>query len=263
MKRLSAVFLLIFINVLSPDVVNAFDMMGLQPVTPNGVFSTFGTYSLHREGTAFEVGIDRSREPDFYRFSLRGAYGLTDNVELMVNIPYVNDFHESHDGLEDAAIGVKHRFYDEGKYGPSLAYLINATVASGKDAFTTDGSMGLGFIMSKRIGPVRGHVNLMYKVPGESRLNDEITLSGGIEFAAAHNFDLLGEILARKGYYSNEYNQMEARLGYRIRTTDSIFTTIGAGVDLKNRSPEYRIILLVSFVSPSEKKRITKIYEEE
>lgn len=263
MKRLSAACFSLIIIACVPGVSAAFDMIGLQPATPNGVFSTFSTYSLPRQGTAIDVGAERSREPDFYRFSLRGAYGLTEGVELSFTLPYVYHFHDRNDGFEDMSVGIKHRFYDEGKYGPSLAYLITASVASGNSRFSTDGSYGLGFVMSKRIGPVMGHANLIFRKPGESRLRDEITLSGGIEFAAAHNFDLLGEILARRGFYSKNYDQVEARVGYRLRTTDAIYTTLGVGFDMKNRTPEYRILLLVGIVSPAEKKRVTRIYEEE
>lgn len=242
---------------------DAFDRLGLQPVAPNGVFSTFGAESLSKGRISFELGMERSREPDFYRFSLKGAYGISDSVEFNIMIPYVYHFSDVLNDMEDVSVGIKHRFYNEGKYGPSLAYLVNASINNGGDDFSTNGRLGIGFIMSKRVGPFKGHMNIFYEKPGTGRLQDEITFSGGIEFAAAHNFKLLGEVIAKKGHYSNEYDLMEARFGYRIKTTDYIYTTLGAGLDLKDRSPEYRVILSVGFTFPQEKKEIRKILEEE
>lgn len=264
MKRLYFFLLsILFLIFLISNKSYAFDIIGLQPIAPNGVFSTFSAESLPKNKSSFEIGAEKSREPDFYRFTLKGAYGISDTKEFNVMIPYVYNFLDSFDGLEDISIGFKHRFYDEGKYGPSLAYLINASIPTGRDELSSNGRFGIGFIVSKRVGPFKGHLNLFYEKLGTGRLKDEISLSGGIEFSAAHNFKLLGEILAKKSHYSNEYNQIETRFGYRIKTTDYIYTTIGAGFDFKNRSPEYRVMLSVSFTTPHEKKKIKKIYEEE
>jgi hypothetical protein len=48
-----------------------------------------------------------------------------------------------------------------------------------------------------------------------------------------------------------------------LKTADLIYTTFGVGFDLKNRDPETRVMFSVTFLSPKEKKKIQKIYEEE
>jgi hypothetical protein len=260
MKKACLLICLIFF---SPGVSSAFDITGLQPTSPYGVFSTFSAESLPRKNYALELGFERSREPDFYRFLLKGAYGISDSLEFNMIIPYVYDFGDSIDGMEDISFGLKHRFYDEGKYGPSVAYMLNASLPSGREVFSTEGRVGIGLIVSKRIGPFQGHANFFYEYPWESRLQDELSFSGGIEFSASHNFKILGEFFAKKAYSSDEYDQLETRLGYRIRTTESIYTTLGIGLDFNDRSPEYRLMLSVSFVSPGEERKIRKIYEEE
>ncbi|MEC4677033.1 MAG: hypothetical protein VST72_08990 [Nitrospirota bacterium] len=264
MKRHHA---LLFFNLLSvfliSGIASAFDITGLQPIAPNGIFSTFSAESIPKNKLAFETGIEISGEPDFNRFYLKGAYGISDSLEFLIMAPYITNFLDQYDGMEDISLGFKHRFYDGGRYGPDLAYLVNASIPSGGDEFSTDGRFGLGLILTKRIGPFKGHMNLFYEKPGTGRLNDEVSFLGGIEFSAAHNFKLLSEILAKKSHYSREYNQVEARFGYRIKTTDYIHTTIGIGFDLKNRSPEYRIMLSVSFVPPGKAKQIRKVYEKE
>jgi hypothetical protein len=254
---------LLFVLLLLPGRSYAFDVLGLQPVAPNGLFSTFSAETVPQKVAAFEFGAERSQDPTFTRFDLRMAYGISDSLEFNMTMPYVYHFSDSSDGIEDFSIGFKKRFYDEGKYGPSLAYLITASVPSGRDEFSTKGSFGGGFIVSKRVGPFQGHFNFIYERPGAGHLQDEISFLGGIEFAAAHNFKLLGEFLARKSYDSDDYDQLETRFGYRLRTGDSFYTTVGVGGDFKNRTPEYRILLSFSYVPSRGKKVIKKIFEEE
>ena len=241
----------------------AFDISGLQPVAPNGVFSTFSAESLPKNKASIELALERSREPNFYRVQLRGAYGLSDNLEVIITVPYVYKYLGTVDGIEDIALGFKHRFYDEGKYGPSLAYIVTASIPVGLDQFTSGGRTGLGLILSKRLGPFRGSFNIFYEHPGKGSLQDEILLTSGVELSATHDSEILAEFLARKVHFSKEYDQLEARFGYRFKTTDFIYTTIGVGADLKARSPEYRLMLSVSFTNVKGKKKVKKIYEEE
>lgn len=254
---------ILFLLILIPARAFCFDLIGLQPVSPKGVFSTFGAESQPRQKYSMELSAESSIDPDFFRYALKGSYGISDNIEFILTIPYVHEFLDSIDGLEDIAFGVKHRVYDEGKYGPSIAYLVHGSIATGREELSSDGKLGVGLIVSKRISPFRGHLNVFYARPGDNKLEDEIILSGGIELSIAHNVSMLGEIYGKKSHFSDEYDQIEARFGYRIRTTETIYTNLGLGFDLKNRSPEYRFIFSVSFVAPEEKKDLKKIYEEE
>jgi hypothetical protein len=239
-----------------------FEIKGLQPVDPYGIFSTFSADSLPKGKAAFSAGTELSIDPDFYRFIFKTAYGLTDNIELNMTVPYVfgSDYV---DGFEDFALGYKHRFFDEGKYGPSLAYVLSASLPSGRNKLSTEGRYGLGFIISKRVGPVNGHLNLFYAKPGKGKLEEEISFLAGMDFAAAHNFKLLAELLVMKSHVSTKIDSIEGRFGYRIKTTDFIYTTLGAGFDFKNRNPETRVMFILTFLSPTEKKKIERIFEEE
>lgn len=260
MKR---IFLCLLLVVAVPHTSRAFDVSGLQPVSPNGVFSTFSTESLSKGRAAVEAGYERSSDPDFNRFSLRGAYGLSDALEFNFMVPYIFHYNESLDGMEDVAFGLKHRFYDEGKYGPSLAYILNVSVNSGRDIFSTNGRFGGGIVVSKRVGPFKGHLNAFFEKPGTGRLKNEISFLGGVEFSAANNFKILAEAVARKSHFSSEYDMLEPRFGYRLKTTDYIFTSLGAGLDLKRRSPHLRVFASVSFLTSPKKKEIEKIFEKE
>jgi hypothetical protein len=250
-------FLLLFSKTSS-----AIEITGLQPVDPYGVFSSFSAESISKGKAAVSAGAEILIDPDLYKFSFKTAYGITDNIELNITVPYVLGS-DAPDGFEDVAIGMKHRFFEEGKYGPSLAYILTASIPSGRDYLSTDGRYGAGIIISKRVGPVNGHLNLFYIEPGTRRYDEEISLLAGLDFSAAHNFKLLAEIYCKNSHFSNKFDSVEGRFGYRLKTTDFIYTTFGAGFDFKNRSPETRIMFTVTFLFPKEKKKIKKIYEEE
>jgi hypothetical protein len=115
-----------------------------------------------------------------------------------------------------------------------MAFLLNAYIPSGDVEISTDGRVGAGIIVSKRVGPFNGHLNFFYEKPGDSRLKDEISLLGGVEFSAAHNFKILSEIIVKKSHYTDEYDQIEARFGYRIKTRN-IFAYLGAGWMLRTK----------------------------
>lgn len=245
-----------------PGYTYGFDMKGLQPLAPYGVFSTFSAESIKKGASGIGLGIERSRQPDFYRLTAQFSYGITDYIEFDLTAPYVMQWHNTVNGFEDIAIGFKHRFFDEGRYGPSIAYLLSASMPTGEDDFSSEGNIGGGIIISKRVGPVNGHVNIFYYRPFTNRLRDDITFAAGLDFSAANNFKILGELYAKKSY-SGKLDRLELRFGYRIYTTEDIITTIGAGFDIKNRSPEYRLFLSLTYLFPSEEKKIRKIYEQE
>ena len=256
-------FLFILLLLALSEKLYAFDISGLQPLAPHGVFSTFSAESLQKNKSSVEISVEKSEGPDFYRTSLKTAYGITDKLEFNLTVPYVFDYVDDKKGLEDIAVGFKYRFYDEGKYGPSLAYLITASIPSGVDEISSDGRVGAGIIVSKRVGPFNGHLNIFYTKSGNATLKDEISLLGGVEFSAAHNFKILSEIVVKNSFHSHEPNQVEARFGYRIKTTDYIYTTFGAGLDLRKINPEYRVFISVNLTTPDEKKKIKKFIEEE
>jgi len=260
MKKYFIPFIVIFL--LSCSTVYGLEISGLQPLAPNGTFSTFSTSSLQSGKVAFSTDFEVSIDPDLYKFFLKGAYGITDAIEFNMNIPYVFGS-DSPDGFEDIAIGIKHRFFNEGKYGPSLAYIITASFPSGNDEYSTDGRFGAGLLMSKKVGPVNGHINLFFVMPGRGEFDNEVALLAGLDFAAAHNFKILAELYSKTSFKTGKVESVEGRIGYRIKTTDSIYTTVGAGFDFKNRNPETRLMFSLTFVSPLKKKEIKKIYEEE
>jgi len=247
----------------SPKWSSGFDLTGLQPTAPYGVFSTFSAESPPKGKLALSTDAEILFDSDFYRFLLKTAYGINDNVEFDVTIPYVYNWNDTVDGFEDIGIGIKHRFINETKYSPAIAYILNVTLPSGRDDFSTDGSFGGGLVVSKRVGPVKGHFNVFFEEPGKKSLNTEVIIAGGLDFSAAHNMKLLAELYSKRSFDSKDFDSTELRFGYRVKATDIIYTTLGASVDIASKDPKYRLLLSVSFLLPAEKKVIKKLYEEE
>jgi hypothetical protein len=241
---------------------HAFDVKGLQPVPPYGVFSTFSAESLKQNKIGFGLSVEKSYDPNFYRTVFNLAYGIHDKFEMNITLPYVAEWENRIDGFEDVSFGIKHRVMDEGKYEPAVAYLLTVSPPSGKDEFTTEGRVGGGLLLTKKVGPFKGHLNVLYSKPDKNGLKDEYAVNLGAELAVTHDSKMLAEVVGRKNYFKNKIDMLEWRLGYRIATTEYLYTTVGAGFDIKNRTPDCRLMFSVSVILPPEKKKIQRIYEE-
>ncbi|MEW5744118.1 MAG: hypothetical protein AB1805_01580 [Nitrospirota bacterium] len=257
MKRLVVLLLLL----LSFTAAEAFEVKGLQPLPPFGVFSTFSAESLRQNKVGLGITVERSNDPDFYRTIAHLAYGLHDRLEFNFTLPYITDWEDRVDGFEDAQFGIKHRVMDEGDVYPAVAYMLTVAPPSGRDEFTTEGGVGAGLLLSKKIGPFKGHFNLLYTKPDDGDLHEEYAVNVGAELAVAHNSKVLAEVVGKKNFFKNKIDLLEWRLGYRIATTESIFTTLGAGFDIKNRTPDFRLMFSVSIILPKEERPLQRIYE--
>ncbi len=260
-KSLLKTLLLFNILLIPPATAYAFDLQGIQPLQPYGTFSTFTAYNLDKGKWGLELLTERSIDPNFYRFTLVTAYGVTDTIELIGNLPFVTDYLND-EGLEDISMGFKQKILKEKRLGPSVSYLLTFSVP-GKDRFSYRGRAGAGLIVSKRLGPFLGNLNLLYFKPTSSSLEDEYQLRIGLDMAAGHNFNLLTELIVKKSHFSESIDLIEGRLGYRVKLSSGYFGTVGMGYDFKNRNPELRLFLSLSMILPVKEKKIKKIYYEE
>ncbi len=257
MFRLILVFLSIFIH----SYIFAEDIKGLQPLQPYGVFSTFSAESLKAKELGIALTLERTRSPDFYRITTQAAFGLRDDMELHINIPYMLKYEQSLYGFEDLCLGFKHRVVDEGRYNPGIAYLLIASPGIGNSEFTTNGRVGVGLIISKKVGPFKGHGNLFIYEPFRSGLNREYLLNLGAELAIAHSTRVLAELVGRKNYFINRIDLLEWRIGLRQEVYEQTFATLGAGFDIKDLKPQYRFLFSLSYVIPTKKEPLKRVYE--
>ncbi|UCG77795.1 MAG: hypothetical protein JSV21_09485 [Nitrospirota bacterium] len=196
------------------------------------------------------IGLDfeKAIETDYFRSTLKVGYSITSKMEIMLSAPYLSNFQGVTNGAEDLFIGIKQNFFGENRYGPSIAYLLMASFPSGEDTFTTDGSAGAGLIISKKIGPFTGHINFIYAEPFDDAYDEQMELILGMDFKAAHDIDIIAELFMVDSYYSDGFETIEGRLGYRIRSFDNMYTVLGAGYEFQNRDPEFRLMASFNFV---------------
>ncbi len=226
-----------------------FEFTGVRPLAPYGVFSAFSAQSPPRNAVSFGLNVEVARTPDSIKYIMGAAYGVTNRVEVMLTLPYVDGFQDT-SGLEDFALAGKYRFLDEGRYGPSAALLVTGFADTGKDRLSMGGGAGAGVILSKKLGPFMGHLNAILLSPQKSHLNSEWDFLGALEFPAANNMKLLAEYELRKGPYGGGIDLSELRLGYRL-FNDNFFSTIGAGVNFADNTPDYRLFISLSTLFPN------------
>lgn len=243
----------------------AFDRKGFSPTAPFGIFSTFSTDSPRQNQVAIDVGIDITREPNMNRLNLNISYGLIDNIEIIAGLPYIFKYSNSFEqkGFEDIKFGIKHRIIEESTYLPSLGYLVYVAGESGKEEFSTEGGLGGGIILSKKIGPFKTHGNILYFKAGKKELNESWNLNLATELLLSYNSKMLLEILGRKSIETNKIDLLEWRFGYRVKITDFSYSTLGIGFDIKNRNPDMRFIFSISFVLPKDKPNFKRIVVDE
>ncbi len=248
-------FIIIFLLLISNSY--AFDRKGFSPTAPFGIFSTFSTDSPKQNQLAIDFGIDISREPKINRFNLNFSYGLIDKMEIIAGLPYVFKYKNSFEqrGFEDIKFGIKHRIVEESTYLPSFGYLVYVVGELGKEEFSTEGGLGGGIILSKKIGPFKTHGNILYFKPDKEELHESWNLNLATELLLSYNSKMLLEILGRKSVERNKIDLLEWRFGYRIKITDFSYTTLGMGFDIKNRNPDVRFIFSISIVLPKDEPK--------
>ena len=118
--------------------------------------------------------------------------------------------------------------------------------------------MGGGLLFTKKLGPFKGHMNLLYIVPGKEELHNEYDVNFGAEIAVTHNTKFLAELVGRKDFDKGKLNLLEWRLGYRVANSDNIFTTIGAGWDIKEQNARFKAAFFSKCSIPSPENQNSK-----
>ncbi len=262
MKRFIRAFPYVFFIIFScAAAAYGFDVKGLQPLQPNGIFSTFSTSTNPASRFATQFELEQSINPTFYQVNSSVSFAVTDLIEASATIPYHMKTSES--GFEDIAIGIKYRFLEEEQYAPSVAALVSGSVPSGRDVISTNGRIGGGLIFSKKIGPFKTHANMFVYSPFKQGLNAEVDFLLGAELQAANNLSILTEVLTKKSHNINKFDYLDWKIGYRFRPLDFLYTTLSAGYGFKTRNPDVRIYMSFTIIYPPAGKSIKRIYEEE
>ncbi len=238
-----------------------FDNLGLMPPQPLGVFSTLNTDTAGKGRYQIMLSVERSIDTSFYRFSLSTEYGVTEDSDVLFTLPFVTGLEDT-EGLDDISLGFKGRLIREFKYSPTLSYVLSFSIP-GKDVLTSHGHAGGGIVLSKRVGPFQGSLNMFYYKPTNASQEDLFETRIGLDLAAGHNLNIMSELLIRKGHDTETVDLIEGRFGYRVRISSNTFSVLGVGYDFKNRNPEWRFFFSLSMGFPEVKENIKEIYEEE
>ncbi len=240
------ILLLTILALLPVRAMAAKPLEGYVSPSPYRVISTITADTPGQGEFAVEFSIEQSGSPDFYRYQTRVSKGIWDNLELGVNIPYYDGDHSS---LEDVTFGAKHRVLDESRHMFSCAYLISMSMPMREDVNSTQGAAGTGLILSKRVGPVRGHFNFFYKEQFDEEVDDEWRSGLGFEFSASRGLKILAEIYTMKPKDSEEDKYFsEARFAYRFEDEDVLYSMVGVGIGLTEESSDYRFFASVSML---------------
>lgn len=226
----------------------SFELKGLQPVQPDGGFSGFSAATSGKGVFSAGIDLEKAIDVDYYRTTAKAGYGITSRMDVLISYPYIFDWDEKLDGSEDVNIGIKQNLFRENKYAPSVAYLLKVALSTGKREFSTDGSAGAGIILSKKLGPFSSHLNLIYSEPFDDDFENQFEIILSVALRAAHDFDVIAELYALNSYFNDEFDTVEGRLGYRIKTTENIYTVLGAGHDFKNDDPTFRLMVSFNFI---------------
>ncbi len=257
------IWIALFILIVHVTSVFAFDTEGLRPLPPYGVFSTFSAESLEQNSVGISLGLEKSSRPNFYRTTAQFAYGIHDRFEIDMTLPFDDDTQKQMSGFEDANFGIKHRVLDEGLYYPAIAYMLTVATPSGAGNYTTDGEHGGGLVFTKKIGPFKEHLNILYEKPGDHDLHYQYNVNWGSELAITHDSKFIAELVGRKDYFKDKLDLLEWRVGYRIATLENLYTTVGAGFNIERRTPDYRLLFSITLILPQHKKKLQKVYEEQ
>ena len=241
------IVLLLAVLVFLPVQARAAETLGgYASPSPYRVVSTISSETPGRGEYAVDLSIEQSAGPDYYRYVARMATGIWDNLELGVNIPY---FHGDSSSFENVTFGAKHRLLDESRHAVSGAYVLSLSMPMREDVNSTDGAAGAGLVLSKRVGPVQGHLNFVYNEQLDENMDDEWRLGVGFEFSAARGLKILAEIYGIKPRHAKEDKYLsEARFAYRFEDEGKMYTMVGVGVGLAKESSDYRFFASVSML---------------
>ncbi|MCG6553324.1 MAG: hypothetical protein L7F77_13445 [Candidatus Magnetominusculus sp. LBB02] len=233
----------------------------MQPTQPNGVFSTFSTSTNPAGVFAAQFELQHSVDPTSYQVNASFSCAIADSVEFSATMPY--HLKTGNSGFEDVAMGIKDRLIEEGEYSPSIAALVSGSAPSGRDVISTNGRVGGGLIMSKKVGPFKTSVNALIYAPFRRTQGTEVDFMLGAELPAANNLSILTEIETKKSNDINKFDYWDWKIGYRFRPLDFLYTTLSAGYGFKTRFPDFHVFLSFTLITPPADKILKYIYEEE
>lgn len=236
------VFMLLFV-IFTPSMGQAFDYFGYRSPAPFGVFSVMSTRTPLEDRYSLGVSFEKTESPDYYRYAFQLAAAPRDGIEIGLSAPYVQ---ATDKGFEDLSLGLKHRILGRPERGLSFAYFLGAGAPLRADAYSTEGGITAGAILSDKLGPFKSHLNVLHIGHADDDMKNEVSVGLGFAFAAARGLSVLAEFYGRKFSSDDDLSMKEARFGYRFSDEEGFYTTIGIGIGMNSGTPDFRIIASIA-----------------
>lgn len=194
---------------------------------------------------------------DAWVLDLYAKYGIMDNWEVGLNVPYLNispDVGDSQSGIGDMNIWTKYRFLGEDKNCCGLAAGVNVKLATGDDAkgLGTGETDWMPFIMGtfKASDQVVLGAKVGYDIIGEPEgvsVDDEWvgTIWGG--FMVKPNLGIVAEL---KGNTQEGKDPLALDAGVTYGISENVGFTAGGGVGLNDAAPDWHIFAAIKGFMP-------------
>lgn len=209
----------------------SFAQEGLTSVDVDDSFTALSAYPVGIGAGSVDLQLSKIISPDYWSLRMSISYGLFRTGELILNIPYAFDYAEE-EGFQDINFALKQVLFYEGRYNPSIS-IIGTYSVDGKRNISTGGAVGGGVLITKKVGPFVGNLNLLYFHPHVDGLDDEYQIRIGGNVSVSHDFVTILDFLIKKSFYSNEIDHIEGRFGYSITLSSSVSGYGGFGYDFK------------------------------
>ncbi len=216
-----AVFLLLFISA-------AFSLPASQNVKGfKGVFEIASPFTLKQGLAGFTLGVNnldlKSGDIDVNRFFIGGNYGLSDRLEINLNLSY-NRVKKGAEGINTeypfakswqtgagyASLGAKYNFVNTGKTGFGILGYVELPLSGKSRGVTTSKSViGADLLFSHKIGKTTFSANAGYQInesPDEIDLPDAFKYAIGLSNEILTNFELITQFTG-KAYVDSKIDQ--------------------------------------------------------
>ncbi|MFC1769870.1 hypothetical protein ACFLZI_02285 [Nitrospirota bacterium] len=247
MKKI--VYLLLFLCFAVGSPALALDSTVYVSPAPLGLFSTSSTDTPGFNEYYIGFGMERAENPDYYRYTLSVAYGVSEKLELGLNLPYIKDELNS---PEDMRLALKYRVFGKGRNAFSGGYMFTISPSWESDDYSAGGSYGSAILATKRLGPFKGLANLHFRKYWDQDFDDELRFMAGFIFSASRELDVLAEYYSIKRQSDDTPFLSEARFGYRFSSDHDLYASVGVGVGLNEPSPSYRLLGSLSYILPND-----------
>ncbi|MBM4337927.1 MAG: transporter [Deltaproteobacteria bacterium] len=206
-----------------------------------------------------EGGFDFTRQDNHdkeYFPSLTLTYGLFERMDIGIGSGYLF-LHpvegKKVNGLSDAPLKVKYRFFDQKDWIPSFAVsgtLVTPTASKSKGLGSGRADFNLNTIFAWNLSQRwQLYTNLGYTFIGEHRVKNEFNYSAAGQFVLTDQWTLVGEIFGVNNFNGHKRDDpISGLLGIQhCLISDKLILDAGVEIGMNKAAPDFRLTVGVTF----------------